>query len=129
MVADSELDILIIDDEADVLDLMADVLQSNGHRVETANSAGQAFGLLERCHFDVILSDIRMPKMSGPEFLRQLTSFQHEKAHRVGFVTGETLGTKTEDLLSGSDTPLLEKPFTPEELRHFVIRLAAGDGQ
>jgi CheY-like chemotaxis protein len=57
--------ILLVDDEADSREIVARLLELDGYHVETAQDGSEALDLLTRRSYDVILSDIRMPQMSG----------------------------------------------------------------
>ena len=64
--------ILIIDDEPDLLTAFARMLTSETHDVETATSAEEALDLLETASFDLVLTDLSMPKMDGFELLTRM---------------------------------------------------------
>jgi signal transduction histidine kinase/ActR/RegA family two-component response regulator len=67
--------ILLIDDEADNLDVLREVLQLEGHEVETARSGPEALALVDRGErFDLVLCDVGMPEMSGWQVARELHS-------------------------------------------------------
>jgi CheY-like chemotaxis protein len=74
--------ILVVDDEADALDLMRRVLEAQGARVIAAESADSAFRELKLFQPDVIVSDIGMPGMDGFQFMRQLRAGE-PKGQRV----------------------------------------------
>jgi CheY-like chemotaxis protein len=63
--------ILLVDDEADLLDMLGDFLMENGYSVETARDGVEAMERLDREKFDLLLSDINMPRMRGFELLRR----------------------------------------------------------
>lgn len=62
--------ILLVDDEFDMIDMLGEVLRENGYTVETAANGVEALTALEKGHFDLLLSDINMPRMKGFELLR-----------------------------------------------------------
>jgi two-component system, cell cycle sensor histidine kinase and response regulator CckA len=62
--------ILVVDDEALMLKLLKWRFTSRGYSVEAVESGGEALALLETQHFDLILTDNAMPRMSGLEFAR-----------------------------------------------------------
>jgi CheY-like chemotaxis protein len=64
--------ILIVDDEADVLDFLKIYLESLGWQATLASSTAEAFSLLEAGSFFLILTDIAMPEMDGYEFISKL---------------------------------------------------------
>ncbi|MFO0651540.1 MAG: response regulator [Polyangiales bacterium] len=74
--------------------------------------------------FDVILSDVMMPEMSGVEFHRALAATAPEQHARVIFITGGATGADAQRYLDQSSTPLVEKPFDLQRLRALVREVA-----
>ena len=72
--------------------LLADILERDGHRVERALSGRDALARLGDGPVDLIISDLRMPDMDGPALYRALARERPELARRMVFVTGDTLG-------------------------------------
>jgi response regulator RpfG family c-di-GMP phosphodiesterase len=106
--------VLVVDDERTFLQLAEHFLTPEGFETEVTDSAAEAFSLLERSPFDLLLSDIRMPGFSGLEMLR------HAKACRpdilVILMTGYgTVPTVMEALRGGASGYVL-KPFTQQGL-------------
>lgn len=64
--------ILIVDDEADVLDFLKIYLTGLGWEVTTASTIDEAFKALEISHFFLVITDIAMPEMDGHEFIMKL---------------------------------------------------------
>ncbi len=67
--------ILIVDDEEDILDTFSIVLEDEGYYVETSSNPLEALKILSDKNFDLVLSDMRMPQMTGEEFLEELRKF------------------------------------------------------
>lgn len=63
--------ILIVDDEASIRETLKEILEYEGYHVTEANNGEEAFGLVKEKNFDVVLCDIKMPKMDGMEFLEK----------------------------------------------------------
>ena len=63
--------VLVVDDHRAARESMADVLQHAGHETECRSSAAEALSLLERERFDCIVTDLKMPGMTGVELLEQ----------------------------------------------------------
>ncbi len=120
--------ILVVDDEVGVTDLIQDILQDSGYRVETRNDARQAIDLLKTEVFDAILSDMKMPGIDGESFLRELTSLGTRYTNRLAFVTGDTMSSRVANYLESTASPHLEKPIVPAELIALVKRLCGEDG-
>ena len=64
--------ILVVDDEKSILLLLKEALTQWGYQVTTASSAVDALALLKNGIFDALISDIRMPDMSGLDLLREI---------------------------------------------------------
>jgi CheY-like chemotaxis protein len=67
--------------------------------------------------FDLIISDLRMPRLGGREFYQALLSQAPAAARHVAFSTGDTVRGDTLDFLESSGRPCLQKPFSLAELR------------
>ena len=77
------LEVLVVDDEADTLELIKVLLGQCGAEVTTARSAAEALHLLERIKPDVIISDIGMPSEDGFEFIRKVRQLPPEKGGKI----------------------------------------------
>ncbi|NIR32732.1 MAG: PAS domain S-box protein [Gammaproteobacteria bacterium] len=119
------LSVLVVDDEPDVAQVIADILESDGHRVTLAPSGRVALEQVGKGVFDLILSDLRMPEMDGPSFYRIVQQRHPELCAKIAFVTGDTLSTKARQFLESAGCPHLEKPVRPTELRDLVQALSA----
>jgi CheY-like chemotaxis protein len=112
--------ILIVDDEVG----LGRALQRLFRDYDTvANTSAQ--GALDRIvigeRFDLILSDVGMPGMSGCDLYEEIRRLDPEQAGRMVFVTGAS-DEQSERALAASGQPVLRKPFDPKELRAFVER-------
>ena len=110
--------ILIVDDEKSVLDVLTVVFKKEGYRVKASLSAQKAFELIDKEDFDLILSDIRLPQISGMELLRQVK----EKKPDIPVIMITAYGTikqAVEAFKAGAIDYVL-KPFDVEELKIIV---------
>ncbi|MEM8686047.1 MAG: PAS-domain containing protein [Pseudomonadota bacterium] len=119
--------VLVIDDEADVADLIAEILRSDGHDVTVANSGADALRKIQRESFAVILSDLKMANLDGPSLFAKLKEHYPQLTQRVGFITGDTMSPKARAFLDASQRPFLEKPIRPNELRDLFSSLLETD--
>jgi CheY-like chemotaxis protein len=67
-----------------------------------------------------------MPELDGPGLLRRLRSEQPAMAERLIFVTGDTLGLGAGSVLDKLGRPVIEKPFTPDDIRSVVHAILTG---
>jgi PAS domain S-box-containing protein len=121
-----QLEILVVDDEPDVADVIAELLRTDGHRVEVVDSGQVALQRLASRRYDLVLSDIRMPGLDGPALYNKLTESNPDMTGRIAFVTGDSLSPKVKQFLEATDCPRLEKPVTLAELRELVDGFTAG---
>ena len=112
--------ILVIDDDLEIAQTLADILRVGGHDVQTASSGPQGLQCLKDQDYDLIFCDVRMPEMDGPAFLETLSSLHPDMADRVVFVTGDTLGTDVPALVRDTGAPVVEKPFDTEVINKLV---------
>ncbi len=106
--------ILIIDDEANLRQTLARILNRAGFQVTTAENGSQGIALLDQQSFDLVYMDIRMPDMSGLEALKRISA-RHPQLPVVLFTAQPDLSTAVEALRSGASDYLL-KPLKPEQI-------------
>jgi putative two-component system response regulator len=110
--------VLVIDDEDVVRMLVMEILVSAGHVVTGAESAERALGLLEHNEYDLVVSDVIMPGLSGLELLESVRA--HHASLPVVLVTGAgTYDTLSQALTRGA-AGLVTKPFAHAELQAAV---------
>ena len=110
--------ILIIDDEDFILQLSSDILSKSDYAVSTASDGRQGIKLLDNDRFDLILTDIKMPNITGLDVIRHVRTSNKEMPIIV--ITGHgTLDIAIDSLRLGAQGFIL-KPFTPAELRNAV---------
>jgi signal transduction histidine kinase/ActR/RegA family two-component response regulator len=103
--------ILVVEDEAALAAAVTDALQDAGYVVTHAADGEDALALVTRQSFDLVICDLRMPRLDGQAFYRSLVQAVPALASHVIFVTGDVAGTQAERFLEGSGCPWLEKPF------------------
>ncbi len=107
--------ILVIDDDPDVLSTIVAVLQSDGLAATTTSDPTEAARLLETSTFDVVISDIVMPRLNGLDLLARARRANPDV--QVVLVTAYATRDVALDALQRGAAGLLEKPFTTEKLR------------
>jgi two-component system NtrC family sensor kinase len=114
--------ILIIDDESGIRNGLAHLLRRDGYKVETAANGLLGLAKLQEQVFDLVLCDLRMPKLDGPGLYRELQHRQPQILPQIIFLTGDTLSPETRAFLEQTNVPRLTKPFTAAEVRRVVGR-------
>jgi len=112
--------ILLVEDEADVLQLVKSVLELSGYRVLTASRGSEALALAgsHAGAIHLLLTDVVMPQMDGREVANQLTRMR--PATRVLFMSGYTDEAIVHHGVLDAGVSFLQKPFTPEAIARKV---------
>lgn len=112
--------IIVVDDETDVLDLCKRILENKGYQVTIAHSGREVVDYAQREHFDLLLTDIRMPGMSGLEVAQAVKQFAPNIicVTMTGF---STMDMAIEALKLGIDEFVM-KPFSPDELNMAITK-------
>src|SRR5438552_13188703 len=84
--------VLVVDDEKFIRDILADFLGMEGYLVRTAEDGSSAVTELSRANYDMVISDLKMPKMGGLELLKEVSRAHPETLTVImtGFGTVET---------------------------------------
>lgn len=111
-----ERSLLLVDDEENILSALTRTLRRDGYHIFTATAASEAFDLLARQDIRVIVSDQRMPGMSGTEFLSQVKEMYPGTVRMV--LSGYTdLQAVTDAINRGAIYKFMTKPWNDAELR------------
>src|SRR6185369_9459502 len=112
--------ILVVDDEKVIRDMLADFLGMEGYVVRTAEDGTSALGELTKGHYDLVISDLKMPRMGGIALLEEIgkTAPNALTVIMTGFGTVETA---IEAMKRGAYDYVL-KPFKLDEVVHVVQR-------
>jgi signal transduction histidine kinase/CheY-like chemotaxis protein len=108
--------VLVVEDEAALGDAVAESLRDAGFLVERANDGLEALDRVRQQPFDLIICDLKMPRLDGTAFYRELEASAPEMARRVVFVTGDVAGTDAERFLEDTGCRWLAKPFRLRDL-------------
>ena len=113
--------ILVVDDDKEVLDFLADELEDAGHQVERAVDGERAYGRLTARSFHILVTDLKMPRLDGMELLRR-TRVEQPEVEIVVLTAYGTVATAVEAMKLGA-FDYLEKPLeSPAALRLIVER-------
>jgi two-component system NtrC family sensor kinase len=111
--------IMVVEDEADLLDLMVDTLSPH-YKVITFENGRKACDNLEEYAWELIISDLRMPVMNGMEFYHEAIKKNPGLKKRFLFITGDTYDFQVKEFLETTGVTYLRKPFRIKELRESV---------
>ena len=115
--------ILVVDDAEDAREVLQTLLQDQGYAVAACESVEQALRLLEGTPFDVIITDLRMPRVSGLELVRHVRTTLPDA--EVMMITGHpSIEGAVEAVKTGAEH-YLAKPFTEQELAEAVRAVIA----
>jgi two-component system NtrC family sensor kinase len=114
------LRVLVVDDEPHILHYMQATLESWGHDVELARDGSQALKRALMKPFDLIICDLRMPRLGGREMFHSLSRMHPTVADRIIFATGDTVRGDTLQFLEELGRPFLQKPFKLDALRRVL---------
>ena len=114
------LRVLVVDDEPHILHYMKATLESWGHEVVLARDGSQALKRALMQPFDLIICDLRMPRLGGREMFHTLSRMHPAVADRIIFATGDTVRGDTLQFLEELGRPFLQKPFKLDELRRVL---------
>ncbi|MGE3510826.1 MAG: ATP-binding protein [Vicinamibacterales bacterium] len=117
--------VLVVEDEAPLAAAVVDALTDAGYTVDRAADGEEALGRVETAAFDLVVCDLKMPRVDGKTFHRQLTVSRPALARRVIFVTGDVAGTEAEQFLEQSGCRWLAKPFRLADLLRTVREVSA----
>ena len=116
----SNAKILVVDDEPGLRDMLADALRMQGYKTEVAGDGQVALRDMQETHFDLVISDVNMPKVNGFELLERMRAAGNETPVLLLTARGDRADVAV-GFRAGADD-YVTKPFGLEEL---LLRVAA----
>ena len=121
----SPLDVLVVDDEPDVRDIILEYLERKGFHVDVAHDGLAALEVLKQKRYDVIVTDIKMPRMTGDQFIEEARKIPDMKSKMIVMTGGvdwqdERRATELADFQ-------IRKPFEFKEFYLLIKKAAQGD--
>jgi CheY-like chemotaxis protein len=117
--------ILVVDEEAAARQTLIDVLSLDGHEVDGAGDADEALLLLDQRRYDLVIADVRMPKLDGPALLDALAERTGDPPPRIVFLTRVAFDPHYGSFLANLRVPVLMKPLKPGRVLELVTRIFA----
>ena len=108
--------ILAVDDSVSIREMVQFTLKQAGYHVDAAVDGVDGLEKAKTGHFDLIISDINMPRMDGISLIRQLRNEQTYKFTPILMLTTESGSDKKMDGKSAGATGWIVKPYNPEKL-------------
>jgi len=121
--------ILIAEDEPDIRDLVAFTLRFAGYEVVAANNGEEAVQTASREYPDLILMDVRMPRMTGYDACRAMKASPELKDIPVVFLSAKGQDSEIQTGLEAGAEEYLLKPFAPDQLTDRVRAILAKFGK
>lgn len=112
--------ILVVDDEKYILEFFVEAFQMFPMKVDTAHNGRVAKEKIQVNDYDLIITDFKMPKMSGRELFDWIKAERPHLAKRIIFVTGDTVSSETRSFFENNDNRYLAKPFKIEEVKEAI---------
>lgn len=119
--------ILVVDDEAHIVDMLRDLLVAEGYEVDAALDAAGALDLIRENIYDVALVDFNLPDMDGVMLHRQIRQMDAELANRTVFMSGYVQSDTNLDYYTAQGGGFLAKPFDIREVTR-AVRDSLGSG-
>lgn len=116
--------ILVVDDEPLFRESMSRMLSADGHDVVLASNGYEAWDLIQKDRFELILADLRMPGLDGQRLYDLVQEKSQDIAERMVFVTGDTASPTARNFLGTTGNPVLSKPFTIGDIRKLIESLS-----
>ncbi|MBN1782495.1 response regulator [bacterium] len=117
---DSGIRILAVDDEEVMGYLIRRVIGHLGYELDWVQDCQSALEKIRACEYDVIISDYRLPGMTGEVFYQQVLNHDAGLARRMIFISGDTVSRNTLTFFRRVALPYFSKPFKIDALRDAI---------
>lgn len=123
MSEDTEVKVLIVEDEQSISNLCERLLSEDGYTVFITDNGEDAERLVASHNFRLCIVDLRLPKESGIDFYMWLLQEYSGLSKKVVFMTGSVMGGESLTFLERCGRPYLLKPFRVDELKRVVATI------
>jgi CheY-like chemotaxis protein len=104
--------------------LLERIFNQLGHTIDTVADGQIALQKFNTTVYDLIICDVLMPDIAGPELYEIVLANYPGLARRFVFITGNVVDRETRIFLEKSGVPWLSKPFLPEDIRRIIVQSA-----
>lgn len=123
----SSVRILVVDDDPDTCSLVVDGLSEEDYSISSCADGEQALEILQQEHFDLVVADIRMPRVTGVDLLQNIRGMGHDTS--VILITAYASIDTAIEAVRHDASDYLVKPFSLKELRQRVRDALPGEDQ
>jgi CheY-like chemotaxis protein len=116
--------VLVIDDDAEIRRLLCEILASAGHLVADASNGADGVEIFKKEAFDLVLTDLEMPEMSGWEVARSIK--HHNPDVTIALITGWGETIDSAQLRASGISTIINKPFRMDQIIHLAREVGAG---
>ena len=116
--------LLLVERDLAATEPMRATLERHGWQIDVAVGTRAALERLRDTRYDLVISDLRLPELDGPDFYHAAVALRHELADRFLFLTAEANDTDATAFLARTQLHDLAKPFTPEGLLRAVAQVS-----
>ena len=120
--------ILVAEDDQDIRDLVVLTLEFNGFEVESAEDGAVAVEKAQKSTFDMILLDVRMPRMTGYDACRRLKAIEATRDIPIIFLSAKGQETEIQTGMDVGAADYILKPFAPDALVRTIRRVLSSVG-
>lgn len=120
--------ILIAEDERDIRELIQFTLMFAGHQITQAANGAEAVELAQKVKPDLIMMDVRMPKMTGYEACREIKQIDDLKNIPVIFLSAKGQDEEKQTGIEAGAVAYILKPFAPDELTRQIGEILKANG-
>jgi two-component system cell cycle sensor histidine kinase/response regulator CckA len=119
--------IIVVDNEAQITDLVKDTLTRHGAMVHIADSGSDAYERFKTHAYDLVICDRHMPGLSGQDLYRLVQDMDSSSTQRFLFITAEPVPADTRQFFSEHRVHFVRKPFNSQELLKTIEHLFSRD--
>lgn len=116
-----EINILFVDDETSILNSLRRRFRKTGWNISTAENGADGLEIMQQRKIDVVVSDMKMPEMSGAEFLTEVAD-QYPKTVRILMTGYSDIESAVEAINKGRIFGYISKPWNDEDLQKTIER-------
>ena len=120
--------ILIAEDEREIRDLIQFTLMFAGHKITAAANGAEALELAPKVKPDLIMMDVRMPKMTGYEACREMKKIEELKKVPVIFLSAKGQDEEKQTGIEAGAIAYILKPFAPDDLTRQIAEILKANG-